>query len=345
MRRAVLVSAVVMLVGCGKNGVNPVSPDSGNRAPVITSVQIDPAIVPLGGTATIHVVASDPDNDNLTVQYSVDHGVVTPNGSPAWTATYQEQGSSNDALHVTVTDTRLATARRDVVIPVASQQPPPTPTPEPTPAPTPEPTPGPTVAPTVAPANRPPTVSVSASASTCHPPTPTQACTVTCTASATDPDSDTLSYSWSGCASGSGSSATCTVSNLSAFTCSVKVSDGRGGTASGNATVTGVNHPPSVSYNSGPISDGTSSSAFCGTGANVYFDFVDADNEYALAADGVVVSGPCTLGGVSVHPWSTRGLWAGIMLPATPQQCQVAVRAADGWGYTSMVNSPVFTCQ
>ena len=76
-----------------------------------------------------------------------------------------------------------------------------------------------TVQPKVTP-NRPPTVSVAVSASTCHPVSKTSPCSVTCTATASDPDGDTLNYAWSGCASGTAAAATCTVSKLTAFTCS-----------------------------------------------------------------------------------------------------------------------------
>jgi len=194
-------------------------------------------------------------------------------------------------------------------------------------------------------ANRAPTVSVAAAAGTCHPRSPTQPCTVTCTATANDADGDALSYAWSGCASGGGSSATCTVSNLTAFTCSVAVNDGRGGTASGSATVTGVNRAPSVSFNSGPVPSGCGSSipVLCGCEAWIYFDFSDVDGDPLSDGQGEVASGPCGL--VEVRGNATGSVWVAIKMPPTPQSCQVHAKAADGWGYTSWVNSPVFTCQ
>jgi hypothetical protein len=191
--------------------------------------------------------------------------------------------------------------------------------------------------------NRAPSVSVAASASTCHPQTPSTPCTVTCTATASDPDGDALSYAWSGCASGGGSSAACRVSNLTPFTCSVSVSDGRGGTASGSATVTGVNRAPTVTFSSGPVpTGGGSGPVLCGTGAWIYFNYTDVDGDPLSDGQGELVSGPCTKGEVRGYP---SAVWIAVQMPSTPQSCQVAAMAADGWGYTSWVNSPVFTCQ
>jgi hypothetical protein len=201
----------------------------------------------------------------------------------------------------------------------------------------------PKATPTPAP-NRAPSVSVAASASTCHPQSPSTPCTVMCTATASDPDGDALSYAWSGCASGGGSSAACRVSNLTPFTCSVSVGDGRGGTASGSATVTGVNHGPGVSFNSGPVPSGcgTSTPVPCGCQAWVYFNYTDADGDPLSDGQGGVASGPCGLVEVRGYP---SAVWVAIQMPSTPQSCQVQARAADGWGYTSWVDSPVFTCQ
>ena len=255
MRRAVLASAIVMLVGCGKNGVNPVSPDSGNRAPVITSVQLDPAMVPPGGTAAIRVVASDPDNDPLTVQYTVDHGVVTPSGSPAWTATYQEQGPSNDTLHVTVTDNKLASAKRDVMIPVGSSA---TPTPTATPTATPTPNTQPA-----------PTISVSGPDS-CYP-------YPSCGASMTASGSNYASLSWSGCCSGSGTASTCNFTDLGAHTCTVTAT-GPGGTATANKVVTGTNTAPVVQY----TGNSTGSGALACNLPDVAFGFQITDEENSV---------------------------------------------------------------
>jgi len=73
-------------------------------------------------------------------------------------------------------------------------------------------------------------------------------CQVRCVAS--DPDGDELSYSWSACGdiSGEGSLVTWTApAALGNYTISVKVTDGRGGEATTQLTISvAVNHPPVI---------------------------------------------------------------------------------------------------
>jgi outer membrane protein OmpA-like peptidoglycan-associated protein len=88
------------------------------------------------------------------------------------------------------------------------------------------------------PANKPPTVSCDVEKSTILPGE-----TVRCRATASDPDGDPLTYEWSasqGRVTGSGAEGTYDSSGVSAgttVTVTVRVSDGRGGTASANCTI------------------------------------------------------------------------------------------------------------
>ena len=123
------------------------------------------------------------------------------------------------------------------------------PTPTPAVAQAPSPTPSPTQEPTPASSapNHPPTVTVTGGAS-CYP----RPCQVTFEADARDPDGDALEYSWSGCASGRKRTALCDVSGLGEFEATVKVTDGRGGKATGTGTAayarrTASCGPPSTS--------------------------------------------------------------------------------------------------
>ena len=81
--------------GCSKD-------EDSNTAPIISSVQVNPSSVSAGGFATIQVIASDADGDQLTYSYSVSGGAVNGNGPSAnWTAPSQAGAYS---VTVTVTD-------------------------------------------------------------------------------------------------------------------------------------------------------------------------------------------------------------------------------------------------
>ncbi len=98
-----------------------------------------------------------------------------------------------------------------------------------------------------APLNHDPTVTVTASPTGCHPRhwSP-ESCSVRCSAAAQDADGDALGYAWSGCAAGSGSTATCIVPRPGSHDCTVTVTDGKGGSATGSATVQGTNEAPGI---------------------------------------------------------------------------------------------------
>jgi hypothetical protein len=92
----------ILFIGCAKETSEP-APVAAvvNSAPTISSVQVNPSTVAAGGSASITVVASDANNDNLTYSYTVSGGAVNGSGASAsWTAP-----STAGAYSVTVTVT------------------------------------------------------------------------------------------------------------------------------------------------------------------------------------------------------------------------------------------------
>lgn len=58
-----------------------------NKAPVITSILINPSSIPVSGTVSITVVATDPDGDALTYSYTPNGGAINGIGpAVTWTA-------------------------------------------------------------------------------------------------------------------------------------------------------------------------------------------------------------------------------------------------------------------
>lgn len=77
------VVALTFVVGCSEDDNG--TPTPVNRAPVISQVSVNPTSVNAGGSATVTVVASDPDGDTMTYQYQ-GPGTILPNGAMAtWT--------------------------------------------------------------------------------------------------------------------------------------------------------------------------------------------------------------------------------------------------------------------
>jgi len=61
-----------------------------NAAPIISEVIIDPDLVPFGGVATVTVLATDPDGDDLTYEYTSSGGYLSGTGSSVtWIAPYE----------------------------------------------------------------------------------------------------------------------------------------------------------------------------------------------------------------------------------------------------------------
>jgi hypothetical protein len=78
----------------------------GNKPPAIISLTADPATVATGGTSTITVAASDPENDLLTCTWSASGGTLSATtgcGSVTWTASGT---SGNYTVSVSVSDNK-----------------------------------------------------------------------------------------------------------------------------------------------------------------------------------------------------------------------------------------------
>lgn len=186
-----------------------------NRPPV-AACSANPASIFAGSgdTVTVHVNASDPDNDPLTYSYSATGGTVDGTGPDA---RWNSSGLSAGTYTVTsqVSDGKGGTASCAADIKVEARP------------------------------NRPPTASLSVERSPIQPGEHTG---ITCAGN--DPDGDPLTYSYSasgGQVTGTGSNAQFDATGLQPGTYTVKctVNDGRGGTADASGNVE-VSEPPQV---------------------------------------------------------------------------------------------------
>jgi outer membrane protein OmpA-like peptidoglycan-associated protein len=193
-------------------GGNPPPPPP-NRAPVL-SCSVDKSMVLAGSEdiATVHALASDPDNDPLTYSWVTNGGTVEGNGPEArWISAGATPGIYT--VKVRVDDGRGGTADCATDIRLEPQP------------------------------NHPPTMNCSANHDSVLIGEP-----VLITATASDPDNDVLTYSWEssgGQASGTEASARFDTSGLKAGRYSVTghVNDGRGGTADCRLAIE-VREPP-----------------------------------------------------------------------------------------------------
>ena len=191
----------------------PNPPPPPNHPPVASCVANPTSVYAGSGDAvTVHVTASDPDNDNLTYSYTATGGTVEGTGPDGrWSSNGTSQGSYT--VNVKVDDGKGGTATCATDI---SVQPKP---------------------------NQPPTISCSADR------TPIQAGERTgITSTASDPDGDPLTYSYSatgGQVTGDGPKATfdSTGAQAGSYTVKCSVSDGKGGTADASTNVD-VQQPP-----------------------------------------------------------------------------------------------------
>lgn len=157
----ILVVAVLFSNACGKEQEEQLPVE--NQIPVISSVSGDPASVALGGSSTITCVASDPDGDSLSYNWSTTAGSLSGIGKVVtWTA---PDVAGTYSISVTIDDGRGGTADKSyaITVTVVAKEP-----------------------------NRLPVItSLTASPKTIEPNTST---TITCVA--TDPDGDLLTYRW-----------------------------------------------------------------------------------------------------------------------------------------------------
>src|SRR6266852_2346131 len=193
----------------------PNPPPPPNHSPV-AACSVDPASVYAGsgGTVTVHVNASDPDNDSLTYSYSATGGSVEGTGPEArWSSTGAAVGSYT--VNVKVDDGKGGTASCSADIRVEEKP------------------------------NHPPTASLSVERS---PILPGERTGVTCNGS--DPDNDPLTYSYTttgGQIVGSGSNVQFDSTGLQpgSYTVNCSVNDGRGASADASGKVE-VKEPPQI---------------------------------------------------------------------------------------------------
>ena len=157
----ILAVAALFSNACGKEQEKQIPVE--NQTPVISSVSGDPASVAPGESSTITCVASDPDGDSLSYDWSTTGGSLSGTGKVVtWTA---PDVAGTYSISVTVDDGRGGTADKSytITVTVVAKKP-----------------------------NKPPVItSVIASPKTIEPNTST---TITCVA--TDPDGDPLTYRW-----------------------------------------------------------------------------------------------------------------------------------------------------
>jgi len=199
------VYTVTAIVSDGKGGTvtRSISITSTNRNPQISSLTATPAIVVAGGSSIVICTASDADGDTLTYSWIYAGGSISETGSTiTWTAPATFGIYTITAI---VSDGKGGTATQSVSIAVTNHNP------------------------VISGLTATPATVVTRGNST-----------IRCTAS--DADGDTLAYSWTytgGSISGTGSTITWTApATAGTYTVTVIVSDGKGGSATRNVSIT-----------------------------------------------------------------------------------------------------------
>jgi hypothetical protein len=177
---------------------------AGNQPPVISSLKAAQTQTIALGNVQIQCIASDPNNDKLNYTWSADGGKIDGNSTIiTWTA---PDRTGTYKITVAVDDGKGASTTSSLSMTVGTNQ-------------------SPRINSLVA---EPTTIGLGGTAS------------ITCNAN--DPDGDTVTYSWQageGQVSGVGNKVTWIAPTKNgSFTVTVTVSDGKGGTTQGNATVT-----------------------------------------------------------------------------------------------------------
>ena len=139
------------LVGCGPNH----TPSPNHPPDIVDEISVSPSTVEVGSTATMTVMAQDPDYDPITYIWEVQRGKVSqgPVNTPVITY-FAPTTPGYDTVTVIVSDGRGGTDKASVTISVvypATPEPPPTLAPTPLPTTPPTPIPLPTVPPTPTP--------------------------------------------------------------------------------------------------------------------------------------------------------------------------------------------------
>ena len=112
-----LLAVTLMLSNCSDDVMEP----QPNQSPQITSVTAAPLSLAPGQTATVTVVASDPDGDNLSYSYTAVGGTVTGNTATALFTAGPNAG--NAAVTVLVSDGQGGSVNGSVSLNVAQLAP------------------------------------------------------------------------------------------------------------------------------------------------------------------------------------------------------------------------------
>jgi len=107
---------LIALSACAPYTSSPVITVGDNRPPYIESLRAAPSVIGQAGTAVIECVASDPDGDELSYQWSAKRGRIWGQGSAVkWTA---PDACGDCIVTVTVTDSKGAKISQSVTIKV-----------------------------------------------------------------------------------------------------------------------------------------------------------------------------------------------------------------------------------
>jgi len=198
---ALFVTGILVMSGCSKK-----AEETPNQAPTISGVQVNPSSVTAGATAVLTVITTDPEDQQLTYTYLAAGGTISGSGSTAtWTAP-QQAGSYT--VNVVVSDGAL---QAEGVGQLSVE----------------------------APTNRNPVIS-GVSVTIPNPVAP--GAQLNYSVQASDPDGDALSYQFqvtAGSVSNNGPNAVWIAPNIAgAHSMTISVSDGRGGQATTNQSIT-----------------------------------------------------------------------------------------------------------
>jgi hypothetical protein len=116
-RLALAISLLLLIVlgACAPQSNSTVT-SGDNRPPLIESLSASPSVIGQAETTVIECVASDPDGDALSYQWSAERGRISGQGpSVTWTS---PDACADYIVTVTVTDSRGAITSQSVTITV-----------------------------------------------------------------------------------------------------------------------------------------------------------------------------------------------------------------------------------